>query len=281
MNTIKSTHLGRKIVYSIVIGMSGLILFLSAIGVLGIWLVQSRLSEATVSLLRIVESSAKVARGSVGRVDQVLSALSMQTDEIASASDQLSQNVANRGLVMVLLPEDKEQKLSDAAGMVQDTYQGFHATITSSLELYRSINRLPFVSLPGLDEDQINKIETSLTTIQTSVTTLRSEVADFRSGVTGRIDKITQAANLLNNEITRIKDELTRLDARLAALEAFSIRLQKRIPGLFVTIAVIVTLLLGFVIFTEVEVIRLYVSRWRHAVNIQDSPMADQPAQAP
>ncbi len=181
---------------------------------------------------------------------------------------------------MVLLPEEKEQKLTEAAGMVQDTYQGFHETITSSLELYRSINRLPFVSLPGPDEDQINKIETSFTMIQTSVTTLRSEVADFRSGVTGKIDKITGAANLLNNEITRIKHELTRLDARLAAIEAFSIRLQKRIPSLFVTVAVIVTLLLGFLIFTQVEVIRLYVSRWWRAGDIQGNPVADEPAQA-
>ncbi len=85
MNNIKGTRLGTKILYSIVIAMSGLILLFSALGVLGIWLVQGRLSEATVSLLRVVESSAKVARGSVDRVDQVLSTLKMQTGEIANA----------------------------------------------------------------------------------------------------------------------------------------------------------------------------------------------------
>lgn len=280
MNTHKNTHLGRKVLYSIVIGMSGLILLFSALGILGVWLVQGTLSDATVSLLRVVEGSARIGRMSADRVDQALAALQEQVSDVMDASGQLSQNVTDKGLVLVLLPEEKEQKLVETAGSVRDTYQGIRASIAQGLDLYRSINRLPFVSLPGPDESQMNKIETSITTIRASVQKLRSEIMDFRSGVTKRIDKVTAAADLLNNEIAQIRDELARLDARLAALEAFSLRLQKLIPGIFMTVAVVFTLMLGFLIFTQVEFIRLYVNRWRHLADQQSAPVVDAPAQA-
>ena len=280
MSKQKNTHLGRKILYSVLIGMSSLILLFSALGILGVWLVQGTLSDATVSLLRVVEGSARIGRMSADRVDQALAALQEQVSDVMDASGQLSQNVTDKGLVLVLLPEKKEQQLVETAGSVRDTYQGIRESIAQGLDLYRSINRLPFVSLPGPDESQMNKIETSITTIRASVQKLRSEIMDFRSGVTKRIDKVTAAADLLNNEIAQIRDELARLDARLAALEAFSLRLQKLIPGIFMTVAVVFTLMLGFLIFTQVEFIRLYVNRWRHLADQQSAPVVDAPAQA-
>ena len=71
------------------------------------------------------------------------------------------------------------------------------------------------------------------------------------------------AATLLTNEITQGRDALSELDTRLAALEALSIRLQQVIPTVLLVIAVIISLMFAFVIFTQVEVIRLYIARWR------------------
>ena len=277
----ENKHIGTKVLYSIVIGMSGLILFLCAIGILGVWLVQGTLSDATVALLEVVEGSARVTREATGRVDQTLSGLQAQVIEVAEASSQLSQNITDKGLVLVLLPAEKEEQLTEKAGSVRDTYQGVRETLATGLGLYRSINRLPFVSRPGSSADQMDRIETSVTRVQTLVKTLRSEITDYRTGVSGTIDKVTGAASLLNSEIHQIRDELAQLQARLAALEASSIRLQQVIPGLFITVAVIFTLVLGFLIFTQVEVVRLYVKRWRNLGELQSVPMVDLPAQTP
>jgi hypothetical protein len=99
--------------------------------------------------------------------------------------------------------------------------------------------------------------------IQTLVEALRSGMADIRAGVTGAIDKVTGAADLLTNEINKIQDDLAQLDSNLAALEALSIRMQQVIPGILLAIAVILSLIFAYILFTQVEVIRLYVARWR------------------
>ena len=71
---------------------------------------------------------------------------------------------------------------------------------------------------------------------------------------------------------------MSELDTRLAALEALSIRLQQVIPTVLLVIAVIISLVFAFVIFTQVEVIRLYIARWRGLSQPQEMSAADAPA---
>jgi len=265
-----------------VIGLSGLILLFCLAGIIGVWVMEQPLSNAAVTTMKVVENSTALIRQSSSRVDSTLNLLQSKTAEISDASQQLSQNVTDKGLAMVLLPEAQEQKLIEIANSVQDTYNGVRESIAKGLDLYRSINRIPFVSLPGPSDDQMEKFDSSMAQIQTLVETLRSQMADFRSGMAIKIDKVVGAVNLLNNEITKVRDGLSQLDAKLAALEAFSIRLQQVIPGALIAFAVIISLIFVYIIFTQVEVIRLYVERWRllgqPQVIIQAEALA-QPAQ--
>jgi uncharacterized phage infection (PIP) family protein YhgE len=281
MNSENNTHLGKKILYSLVIGMSGLILLLSLAGIIGVWVVERPIADAAVSVLKVVENSSQVIRQANSRVDQTLAALEAKTTDIANSSQQLSQNVNDKGLVMVLLPEEKEQQLTETADSVRDTYSGIRESIAKGLDLYRSINRIPFVSLPGLSDDQVDKLESGMAQIQTLVTTLRSGIADIRSGVTGAIDKVSATADLLTKEILRARDASAQVDSSLAALEALSVRLQQVIPGILVIIAVILSLIFAFLIFTQVEVIRLYIDRWRLLGRPQEMLPAETLAQPP
>jgi len=280
MNTKTNSHVGRKTLYALVIAMSGLILLLSVGGILGVWAVQQPLTDAGIRVMKVVETSAKVVRTAAGRVDETLAALQAKTTDIASASDQLSQNVTDKGLVLTLLPEEKEQGLIDAAGSVKDTYNGVKDTIANGLDLYRSIDRLPFLSLPGLNADQTGKIDGAVTQAQTLADTLRSQIADFRSGVAGPIDKVGATAVLLEKKIGEGRDALSQLQTKMAALQALSVHLQQVIPGVIMAIAVLITLILAFLIFTQVELIRLYASRWRLLGQLQVVSPTEGPAKS-
>jgi hypothetical protein len=279
MNSKSNTSLGKKILYACVIGMSSLILLGSIVGIIGVWLVERPLSDAAVTTLSLVEKSTAIVRASNTRVDQALAGLQVKTTEISDASQQLSQNVADKGLVLVLLPEEKEQQLIDTASSVRDTYTGIRESIGKGLDLYRSINRMPLVSLPGLSDEQMAKIDASVSKTQSLAEALRSEIADFRTGVASTIEKVDAAATLLNNEITQVRDTLSELDSRLAALEVLMIRLQQVIPSVLLVIAVIISLVFAFIIFTQVELIRLYINRWRLLGQPQGSLPAETLAQ--
>jgi chromosome segregation ATPase len=247
------------------------------VGVIGVWVVERPVSDAAVNLLRIVENSAGVVRQATGRIDQSLASLEARTTEISESAQQISQNVADQGLVLVLLPQEKEQQLVDTAESVRDTFAGIRESIAGGLDLYNSINRLPFVNLPGLDEEQVRNLEDAMAQTEAQVESLRSDIAGIRSGVAGAIDKVVAAVDQITQDILDTREELAEVDSNLAELESLSIRLQRTIPNILIAIAVILTFILAFVIYTQVEVIRLYVARWR----LLGTPMLPSPAEPP
>lgn len=272
------SHLGKKILYALVIFLSCLIMLVSLAGIIGVWVIERPIAEAAVSVFKLVENTSVAVRQPIDRVDQTLTVLEAETTEIADASQQLSQNITDEGLVLVLLPEEKEQQLIETADSLRETFDAIRSSIATGLEFYRSISSIPFVNLPGLSEDQMDEIESSLGQTQELVTTLRSQIADFRAGVSDAIDKVETTANQLTEEIQGARQALAQVDSNLAELEALSIRLQEVIPGILVTVAVILTLLFVFVIFTQVEVILLYIARWRQLEQAREITAGKSPA---
>lgn len=276
MDDQNNRNLGKKVLYTAAITMSAIVILLSVVGILSVWLVKPPVEDTAVSLLVLVERSAGRMRRVNSRVDQTMGELQMITTEIADASIQLSQNVTDKGLVMVLLPEEKEQGLVDKISSAQATFDDIRDTVAQILDVYHSVNRLPFVSLPGLSEEQVAEIENSVAQTRELVETLRSEIADFRAGVSGTVDQVEAVANLLTDEIILVRDDLSQLDSDLAALEALVVRLQRVIPTALLTSAVIISLLFAFVVYTQVEFIRLFVARWRRlSADVAEVPVQE------
>lgn len=264
---------GRKLFYGVVIFLCSLVILLSSIGIIGVWAVRKPISNTFVTVLKLVENTAIAVRQVDQRLDPILANLETLTSEIVGASEQLSKNVNDKGMLMVLLPEQKEQELIEAATEIQETFVVIRETLTNALELYRSISRLPFVSLPSLSAEQSKQIAEAVDKIQNLSENLRTEISNFRSGLSDRIDQVARVANDLSTALTQTRTALARLDARLASLEALMVRLQEVIPLILLTIALVLTVLFAFVIYTQIEVVRLYVRLWHNPnqVGVLDS----------
>ena len=263
MNNKKNTHLGRKILYALVIVMSGLIIFLNVAGIIGVWTVGRMISNAAVAVLKMAENTANTIQESTAKMDARLVTFQEKVKEITDATQKLSGNVSDKGLVMVLLPEEREQQLTDRASSVRDSLNEIKETLSTAVELYRSVDEMPFINLPTLDKDQREQLDQALDQTQSEAGTLRSEIADFRSGVTDKVDKVETAANKLNERIQNARDRVAKLDSKMAALKAFSIRMQHDIPIMFMVTSVILSLIFAYVIWTQVEMIRKYSAQWK------------------
>jgi cell division protein FtsL len=256
-------HTLRKILYAALIGLSGLVVLISLIVILASWLLHSPLVEAAVTTMKVVERTAAGLDQPIQRVDASLEKLEKTGGLISNASAQIGQNIEDKGLVLTLLPESTEQELAESAQTAQETLAGVRQTLTTGLELYRAINRIPFVDLPRPDKEQAKKLEASLARVKTRTEELRSEIADFRSGLSGRLDRVDRAVTALTDEIFGVREDLARLQIRLNSLEAFALRMQQVIPSLLFTAELLLTLLLAFIIYTQIEVIGLFVARWK------------------
>ena len=192
---------------------------------------------------------------------------------MSEISLKISQNVEDQGLVKTLLPAEQETRLNATIGKVQQTLSTVREFLTAGVSTYRAINRLPFVSLPGLNEDTVTEVVQTVADTQATVEELRQSIQDFRSGVAQGIGRITQLADRVTERLDSLSARLAELDKALADFEDLAKRLEAAVPVAFGLAAVIFTILMVYVAYTQVEVIRVFVRRWKEL----DTPAAVEP----
>jgi hypothetical protein len=261
--TTPSRHTGRKIWIGVAITISALILLLSAVGVVGVWVVENKLSDATVSLLQSVYDFSGGLRQQIERADQGIEEVRQITAEVSQISSQISQNVEDQGLLALLLPQEQEDKLVESMNSIQETLGTIREFLASTIEMYSAINSIPFVNLPTPSLEQMEQLETTLSGIQADIATLQQNIQDFRAGAADMISRVTEAADKITAGLGELSGKIENLDQVLLALQDFSVRMQTTLPTLFVVMALVISLFLAWVTYTQVEVIRMYVQRWK------------------
>lgn len=256
-------HIGRKIWYITAISLSVIIIITSIAGIIGTWVVQNEISEAAVKLLIAAENTAENLRQATSQIDQPLLEIERITGEVALKADQISENITDKGLLLTLLPEDQEMKIVELITTIQTTYETVSGFIISSIEFYQSINALPFINLPLPEQDTVESVKTAIHDVQTTIQEMRQGIIDFRDNASGTIDQVTERINLASNRISMAREKLNKMDSNLARLQETSRSLRGSIPVIFITSSLVITILAGFLGYTQVVFIKLYINKWK------------------
>jgi hypothetical protein len=233
------------------------------VGIVGVWITERALADTVVQVLDAVGNVTGSLRQATQGVDQKLERMQAVSTFISTSSATLSQNVTDKGLILLLLPEEKEQNLVALAASVQETIGTLRDTLAAGLSINHSIDRLPFVSLPAPSQEQVDKIASTSVEIQSAVDGLKAEIVAFRSGASDRIDKIQTGADLVTSRLGQSRDRLANIEARLAVIQESIGQWQKTAVRILVLISFLVTLMLAWVIYSQVELLRLYGQRWK------------------
>ena len=259
----QSKHVGKKIWYGIVITLSALVLLFSAVSVVGAWVMQSKLSDATVSLLQTAENVVGSVQQVIGQVEEPLGEIQQISTEVAEVSSELSQNVQDEGLLKLLLTPEQEEKLVNLATKVQDTLATIHEVLSVAADLYQAIDSIPFISLPTPSLEKVREVEQSVGEIRIAIEELKGKVAEFRTGAADKIGAVSEIATTISNGISEVLDTLAELDSELDGFQQTLAEVRSAVPTAFAIATLLITLSLAYVGYTQVEVIRLFIGRWR------------------
>ncbi len=262
---------GHKIWYVIAIILSCLVLLLSVAGIAGIWITNRAVTNAVGNLVVRVETMTGNLRTTLQGFDQKLANMQAITTNISQSSATLSSQVASQGLINTLLPESQDQNLSQMAASVQESISTVRDVVSTAVAIYNSLDQLPFVNLPGPSQAQVDKLTGTIDTLQTAVDNVKNAITTFRAGAAKTIDQVTTAVNTLTSRLGDARSQLADIDTRLANAQSALERLKQTITNVLLLLSILVTLFLLYVIYTQVEVIRLYVQRWRAAGQTQMS----------
>jgi len=242
---------------------SGLVLLLALAGIIGAWNLRGTAIQVSTGILEGVDQLAQVGRNNITRLDTRLSQLETTVGEIESAVDQVGQNVEDKGLVMTLLPPEKEQQLENTAQQISDGLAAVKDTIEAVRDIKQAIDRIPFVNLPELDPAKVAATEESIDSLHGGVTELKNDVRQFREGSAAKVSKISTAAENVGNRLTTSRERLAEIDNRLATLQSSTAQLEQTIHVYINTIVIVLTLALAWVIYAMVVLIRQSLAQWR------------------
>jgi len=234
---------------------SALVLLICVVGIVGVWIVQGMISSTAVQLLEAVDNTAQVLRGGITRVDTKMEALEEFTHALEDASAQISQNVNDKGLIQILLPETKEQELANVADSIRESIQNVLDYINTTKETIQAINSLPFVELPTDDLAVLESLQGRVEAMMTRVEELKTGISEFRSKASEGVSKITGAISELNSALAELRSGLARADAGLSQIQTKVRQLQELLPTLLILMAVLVTLLAIWVGYSQIVVI--------------------------
>lgn len=271
MNTeTNQISLGPKIWYGVAIGLSILVILVSVALVVGTWVAGSTLSPVASQTLLVVENTAGGLSNIVERLDQQLVDLEDITTSLRDATSQVSQNVTDKGLILTLLPEESEQELVAHVDQLQQNLNSVVETLNAGLELYRSIDRLPFVSLPEPDQQTISKLERSIADARDTIGEIKIGIQDFRAGVSDNIGRVTDLLDDVTASLAEASRSLAQINSSLEAMQDLADRLGGKIQLIFTSLGIIITLFVAWLIYTQVEIMLLFIQRWKELSGSSD-----------
>jgi uncharacterized phage infection (PIP) family protein YhgE len=239
------------------------VLLVCIVGTAGVWIVGRAASSAAVDLLAAVDTAAQSLRDGIFRVDAGIASLEETISTVETAAAQISQNVNDKGLVLTLLPETKEQELTDAVESLRATFASVRDYLKVIKETVQAVNSLPFVNLPVDALGSVNKLDEQMGKMITLVDELKTGISDFRANVAANISKITEVAANLKKRLGDFRTNMAQADQELSTIQNKSRQLQQMVPVIFVTSAVIVTLLALWIAYSQIVMIRRATTQLR------------------
>jgi methyl-accepting chemotaxis protein len=254
----ESMSIGHRVWVISAMAISVLVLLLSVVGTVGTWIVRHVAIDVNNSLMEGVDQLAGTGRQGATRLGEGVDEIRASVGEVESAIDEVAQNVSDKGVVMTLLPPEKEEKIVDTA----DQLGGFLSNITSAIDaafdLYKAVDNIPLVNLPKPEEAKVQALNNDVREIQDSVDQLVTDIQEFRDGVASGVSEISAAIGEVNDRLERTSQNLSDLDSDLADVQAQAEDWQGRFRTIATIAAVFLTLILTWTIYGMIIVIMKY-----------------------
>ena len=251
--------------------LSTLALVLAVLGIIGVWIGNPILSDMVVGITVSAEKSVQGLDRGVQRINSGVDNLRGEIDSAQQAVTQISQNVADDGLVRQLLPEAKEARLDNAIDRIKQTTEAVRDTLSAAHDLYQSVNRIPFVSLPAPDPDTVNKVQTGVAEIQQDVQDLKDGIAAVRAKQANAIARINTVTERADTRLANVQNELNQLSAKLNGLADGAKQLRGTLLWWITFGTIVLSLFFIWVIVSQVLVIRAMWQKW-HTLTAQNPP---------
>jgi hypothetical protein len=250
------------------IALAVLFIGLSLFGIFGAWFVDRKATDVALKVFGVIETGVGVVNAGVGRVDDLIATSRTEVQQASETIAAAGAQAQAKSPVLNALNERLETTLAPRIAQMQQVLAPVRDAVGSVANAVSLVNSLPMMKdraprLAALD-DALNRLQDLSADATQLRGTLRALVAGQNSDVTAEtvatLNRLTQRIDIRLGEV---QANVQGVQTDIAALQARLDKRKSQLLFVFNLLALLCTLMLGWILYTQVVVIQHHWARVR------------------
>lgn len=255
----------KRVLSITAIVLCGLVILLCAVSAIGVWAASGKIIAAGTKLITAAEKAALAVQTGLDSIDNGLGRLEADTQTIEAATAQLSQNISDKGLILVLLPPAREEKLINTIAAIDDALTGVENMVSSLIDTLTFIDSIPFVEVPMPEAEVMASLSAKVEKLDTSIAKVTTQMQEARDNSAGAAQRVSNAVGEINKDIEAARAALDSRSEQIAATQDSLYGIKESLATSVYLGAFLVTLLFAWIIYTQVLIIQFALAKYRSA----------------
>jgi hypothetical protein len=256
----------EKTVRAVASTVAVLFIALSLLGMVGVWLVDRRATEIALKAFSLVETAIGVINAGVARIDGLVATSRTEVRQASETITAVGVRAEANSPVLTALSERLETSLAPRIGQMQQALAPVRDAVGTVANAVSVANSLPMVAeraprLAALDEafNRLEQLSADSTQLRDTLRALagaqRSQLTQVTAETVAALTGLTQR---IDTRLGEVQAGVQGVHADIAALQLRLDARKSRLLFLFNVLALLVTLMLAWILYSQIVVIRHY-----------------------
>ena len=276
----------RKILRFAAIALAILFIGLSLVGIFGAWFVDRKATDVALKVFGLIGTGVRVVDVGVRRVDDLIATSRAEVRQASETITAVGGQAQANSPVLNALNERLETSLAPRIAQMQQVLAPVRDAIGTVSNAVSLLNSVPMIAdraprLAALD-DAFNRLEELSADATQLRGTLRTLVAGQNNDVTAQtVAALNGLARRIDNRLGEVQANVDKVQAEIAALQVRLDKRQSRLLFVFNLLALLSTLMLAWIVYTQIVVIQHHWARMRrpgakrNTGNVDRAPTAE------
>jgi hypothetical protein len=255
---------GKRILAVILMALAVLFAALSVGGIFGTWRVSNSLTDGIVGVLSRVDTALETTDNGLNTLNTRVANARVEVDAFEEAVLIAAEEFVDNPVIITTLSDRLDLGIAPAILKARDTVESVRETLVGIQNAVQAVNALPFVSLDPPEEGPLARLSEGIAALTEGVEAVRTGVREAKVEVAIQVVfRIGRATSRFDEGLGTIETAVTDLRGRVSELRSDVSRLKSRLVSWLDIAAVVITLILLWIIFSQVVLFVLGLSIYR------------------
>lgn len=266
----------RVLAYALIV-ISILGILVCTFGVIGSWIVNTRLTNGVLNLLTGAEVALSKVENTLSLAGTQLNTANTAIATVRDSASQLGNNFQNNSPVLDKIVSTLKDEVGPTIQKVQDVFAEIEdrvQTVNSAIEV---VNNLPGVQIPTLNLE-FQTIRDKVGALQKAVQQLQKNILDFKAGIVKSLAPFVDKIDMIASFLTGLEQDVNKYLDQVRGLQAALANVKGKVPSIIDSITIAITILFIWLMLTQASLILLASLYLRTGRMVWEIPSSENPA---